>query len=229
MMPPEPVRPKQAEPEDIFSGVSPVKNMPPLPGTPESRAVSESPAKGFARKMARLLVFAAAAAAIVAGGFYAYGFLLKPKAAPVAGNGNSNSDANANAGTVILPSPNPGANAPSAPSPEANVNGPQQPAQSPSAGNQPPAVLLPPQDDPNSTVDSDGDGLTDYQEVHDYHTDPHKADTDGDGLTDGEEVKVWRTDPLKADTDGDGFSDGQEVKNGYNPLGAGKLLPPVTK
>ncbi|MCX6779538.1 MAG: hypothetical protein NTU97_04945 [Candidatus Magasanikbacteria bacterium] len=35
---------------------------------------------------------------------------------------------------------------------------------------------------------------------------------------------IWKTDPLVADTDGDGFNDGQEVKNGYNPLGSGKLL-----
>ena len=40
--------------------------------------------------------------------------------------------------------------------------------------------------DPN--VDSDGDGLTDYEEVHTYNTDPQDADTDGDGYLDGEEV-----------------------------------------
>lgn len=33
--------------------------------------------------------------------------------------------------------------------------------------------------------DSDGDGLSDFQEVHKYRTDPHKADTDGDGIKDG--------------------------------------------
>jgi len=47
-------------------------------------------------------------------------------------------------------------------------------------------------------------------------------DTDGDGLSDFEEVNIYHTDPLKADTDGDGYSDGAEVKGGYNPLGAGK-------
>jgi len=36
-------------------------------------------------------------------------------------------------------------------------------------------------------------------------------------------VQVYKTDPLLADTDGDGYSDGSEVKNGYNPLGPGKL------
>ncbi len=60
-------------------------------------------------------------------------------------------------------------------------------------------------------ADTDGDGLTDGQEVNQYKTDPLKADTDGDGLSDGQEVTTTKTDPLKADTDGDGLSDGQEV------------------
>jgi outer membrane protein OmpA-like peptidoglycan-associated protein len=59
--------------------------------------------------------------------------------------------------------------------------------------------------------DSDGDGLTDGDEILKYHTDPMKADTDGDGLSDGDEVLTYKTDPLKADTDGDGLSDGDEV------------------
>ena len=68
-------------------------------------------------------------------------------------------------------------------------------------------------------ADTDGDGLTDGQEVNQYKTDPLKADTDGDGLTDGQEVTTTKTDPLKADTDGDGLNDGQEVnKYKTNPL-----------
>ncbi|HUL44964.1 MAG TPA: OmpA family protein [Bacteroidota bacterium] len=59
--------------------------------------------------------------------------------------------------------------------------------------------------------DSDGDGLSDYDEVMTYHTDPNKMDTDGDGLSDGDEVLKYHTDPLKVDTDGDGLSDGDEV------------------
>jgi hypothetical protein len=35
-------------------------------------------------------------------------------------------------------------------------------------------------------VDSDGDGLPDFQEIHKYFTDPHNADTDGDGIPDGD-------------------------------------------
>lgn len=72
-------------------------------------------------------------------------------------------------------------------------------------------------------VDSDFDGLNDYEEVMTYNTDPNLADTDRDGLSDYEEIKVHGTDPLKADTDGDGFNDGEELKNGYNPLGDGRL------
>ena len=60
-------------------------------------------------------------------------------------------------------------------------------------------------------ADTDGDGLSDGEEVLQYKTDPLKADTDGDGLKDGEEVQRYKTDPLKIDTDGDGLKDGEEV------------------
>jgi hypothetical protein len=35
-------------------------------------------------------------------------------------------------------------------------------------------------------VDTDGDGLSDFAEIHKYFTDPTKADTDGDGIPDGD-------------------------------------------
>ncbi len=69
---------------------------------------------------------------------------------------------------------------------------------------------------PTST-DSDGDGLTDVDEVTRYHTDPHNPDTDGDGLTDGYEVRVSRTNPNSSDSDGDGLSDAEEAALGTNP------------
>ena len=47
-------------------------------------------------------------------------------------------------------------------------------------------------------------------------------DSDNDGLSDKDEA-VYGTDPKRADTDGDGYLDGDEIKNGYNPLGEGKL------
>ena len=59
--------------------------------------------------------------------------------------------------------------------------------------------------------DTDGDGLTDGDEVLIYHTDPTKADTDGDGLSDRDEVLTYFTDPTNPDTDGDGLNDRDEV------------------
>lgn len=76
---------------------------------------------------------------------------------------------------------------------------------------------------PTPVVDTDGDGLTDDEELK-YGTDAQKIDTDEDTLSDYEEIMIWKTDPLNIDTDGDTFGDGTEVKNGYNPLGSGKLL-----
>jgi hypothetical protein len=58
--------------------------------------------------------------------------------------------------------------------------------------------------------DSDGDGLLDGEEGI-LGTDPWNPDTDGDGLSDGDEVNTHGTDPLDTDTDGDGLSDGDEV------------------
>jgi len=75
----------------------------------------------------------------------------------------------------------------------------------------------------NISVDVDGDGLTEEEEIKNG-TDPKKTDTDGDGLTDKEEINIWKSNPLVADTDGDGFSDGAEVKNNYSPIGSGRIF-----
>jgi hypothetical protein len=72
--------------------------------------------------------------------------------------------------------------------------------------------------------DTDLDGLSDGDEVIVYKTNPLLADTDGDGLSDGDEILIWHTDPLNSDSDGDGYKDGEEVRNGYSPLGPGKLF-----
>jgi len=40
---------------------------------------------------------------------------------------------------------------------------------------------------------------------------PNLADTDGEGLTDGEEINTWGTDPLDPDTDNNDFTDYEEV------------------
>ena len=59
--------------------------------------------------------------------------------------------------------------------------------------------------------DTDGDGLTDDDELNIYNTDPSDDDTDDDNLNDGEEVLTYNTDPLSMDTDSDGLTDGEEV------------------
>lgn len=77
-------------------------------------------------------------------------------------------------------------------------------------------------------LDQDDDGLDDNQEAL-LQTDPLNWDTDGDGLSDYEEVNVWKTNPLSPDSDGDTYLDGQEVKAGYDPAGPGRyLIPPTT-
>ena len=60
-------------------------------------------------------------------------------------------------------------------------------------------------------VDTDGDGLTDGQEVLQYGTSPVMMDTDMDKLWDGDEVNMYGTNPTNPDTDGDGLKDGDEV------------------
>jgi len=49
-------------------------------------------------------------------------------------------------------------------------------------------------------------------------TDPAATDSDGDALTDAEEVDIYGTDPLVPDTDSDGVGDGAEVAAGTDPL-----------
>lgn len=65
--------------------------------------------------------------------------------------------------------------------------------------------------------DPDRDGLTNLQEYQ-LDTNPNNPDSDGDGLTDGDEVNKYHTNPLLADTDGYGIPDGIEVQTGTEPL-----------
>jgi Bacterial TSP3 repeat len=69
----------------------------------------------------------------------------------------------------------------------------------------------------SASDDADGDGLTAAEEV-DLNTDPELVDTDEDGLSDGDEVHQFTTSPLAPDTDGDGVLDGDEVVQGTDPL-----------
>ncbi len=75
---------------------------------------------------------------------------------------------------------------------------------------------------PVTDQDIDGDGIKDATEKK-YGTDPEKTDTDGDELSDYDEIEVYNTKPLIQDTDGDTYLDGNEVKNGYDPNGPGRL------
>lgn len=78
-------------------------------------------------------------------------------------------------------------------------------------------------------IDTDHDGLSDWEEMNLTGTDPRKFDSDGDGISDGDkdpdndnltnvnEIK-YNCDPKSADTDNDGLNDGDEVlKYGTNP------------
>ena len=67
-----------------------------------------------------------------------------------------------------------------------------------------------------SRRDRDGDQLPDMDEMR-YGTSYLNPDSDGDGLSDYEELKIYFTDPNNADTNGNGISDAEEVKlNGNN-------------
>jgi len=70
--------------------------------------------------------------------------------------------------------------------------------------------------------DTDGDGLTDYEELFITFTNPLLWDTDGSGISDGDkdfdgdgltniQEMFYGTDPFNADTDGDGLSDYEEI------------------
>ncbi len=75
--------------------------------------------------------------------------------------------------------------------------------------------------DPKMT-DTDEDGIGDFDETQTYGTNPASADSDGDGWNDFDEINISGTDPLDADMDGDGLLDGFELDNGFDPLAAGE-------
>ena len=66
------------------------------------------------------------------------------------------------------------------------------------------------------SADTDGDGISDAAEIA-AGTSPILADTDGDGIPDSSE-SLLGTSATSADTDGDGCSDGWEVRHGFDPL-----------
>ena len=68
----------------------------------------------------------------------------------------------------------------------------------------------------DSDADNDKDGINNTDEIS-YVTNPNKEDTDGDGLSDYDEIFTYHTDPLSADSDNDGVNDGAELKLGLDP------------
>lgn len=77
-------------------------------------------------------------------------------------------------------------------------------------------------------ADTDHDGVYDWEETR-AGSNPNLADSDGDGLTDADELYVYHCSPTSTDTDADGFGDYQEAvvmhSNPANPLPG----PPVMK
>ncbi|MCW8092843.1 S8 family serine peptidase [Alteromonas sp. ASW11-130] len=69
----------------------------------------------------------------------------------------------------------------------------------------------------HNTLDSDNDTLTNLEEIE-LGTNPSNSDTDGDGLSDSNEINIYSTDPIMEDTESDGMADGWEIDFGLNPL-----------
>lgn len=74
--------------------------------------------------------------------------------------------------------------------------------------------------------DMDGDGLTNEYETNTTLTNPRRWDSDGDGLSDAEELigggliggqPINPTDPNDDDSDNDGWADAAEVRYGSDP------------
>ncbi len=74
-----------------------------------------------------------------------------------------------------------------------------------------------PDSDGDGVVDASETNTGIYVSPFDTGTDPNNRDSDGDGLSDGEEIFQFFTNPLNPDTDGDGFLDGYEVQTGKSP------------
>jgi len=90
-----------------------------------------------------------------------------------------------------------------------------------------PTLTLPPTPIPNYYSDQDRDGLSDQKELI-INTNPNQVDSDGDNLSDYDEVTKYFTDPLKTDSDGDGINDNdpEERREYTHSIRAICFIPP---
>ena len=176
----------------------------------ETETNFEPETRGGLNKKFKIILFLIGLAIIILGGYIVYSSFFVASEAPVA----TSTPIKKNPVTppvVVVPE----ANTPEEIIPEIpGVNAPATPTSSIPEASSTPIVTVP--------VDSDSDGLTDDEEKL-YGTNPNLIDTDNDGLSDYEEVKIYSINPLLPDTDGDSYLDGAEVKGSYNPNGTGKL------
>ena len=70
---------------------------------------------------------------------------------------------------------------------------------------------------PDALEDADEDGLLNGEECL-YNTSNCTVDSDGDTISDYDEIHIYNTNPLSKDTDNDGASDAWEIENGHNPI-----------
>ena len=80
--------------------------------------------------------------------------------------------------------------------------------------------------DPSDAFDDlDMDGLSNFEEAL-FGTRADLRDTDGDLISDYDEIYLYGTDPCLADTDGDGMDDRAEIIAGFDPCFAGEYHGP---
>ncbi|PIR75843.1 MAG: hypothetical protein CO030_05175 [Candidatus Magasanikbacteria bacterium CG_4_9_14_0_2_um_filter_42_11] len=72
------------------------------------------------------------------------------------------------------------------------------------------------EDKDNDIIDKDNDGVDALTEDM-YGSNDRLPDSDGDGLSDVEEIAVWFTDPIDSDTDNDGMRDKEQVLTEFLP------------
>jgi hypothetical protein len=73
--------------------------------------------------------------------------------------------------------------------------------------------------------DPDGDGLSNTEEIA-RGSNPHLMDSDGDGLSDYDEAMVHGTNPTQSDSDGDTVPDLAELMASTNPMNRASALRP---